>query len=72
MKYSSVIQEKETSFRGGSDGTESSKGGVPIKLLSKYLHQCTWRVASERRVVSFPEKKAREPTARRQPAGDNL
>lgn len=68
MKNSSVIQEKETSFRGGSDGTESSKGGVPIKLLSKYLHRCTRRVASERLVVSFPEKRlaSRPPGGSRQ------
>lgn len=57
MKSSSVIQKKETSFRGVSDILESSKGGVPIKLLSKYLHRCTQRVASKRVVVSFPEKR---------------
>lgn len=68
MKNSSAIQEKETSLRGGGAGTESSKGGVPIKLLSKYLHRCTRRVASERLVVSFPEKRlaSRPPGGSRQ------
>lgn len=68
VKNSSVVQKKETSFRGGSDEAESSKGGVPIKLLSKYLHRCTRRVASERLVVSFPEKRfaSRPPGGNRQ------